>query len=687
LGALSVHSYKVAYSSSGGATANTNIQYSFTVAPYVNVNLGAPIYLESFDGVAEGSLPAGWSVTNFTDVDLPGLDLNNFRSDSYLNWVVISRSTLSNLMGVIPGGGDFVGTLNVAPNQVINNALVTNLIDGNFIFAVSDRDNNQKQIQYLFTRDYDLTGKNNVYLSFHNIYTQNQDSMGSVEYSTDGGATWLPALYMLDRPDILFDSQGNLDASNTFAFVHGDVPDVDANTLGNGHYGQYIGVNSNLWSTLAPFLSGRVDDDETESKRVEIVRLAQADNKPAVRFRFAQVGTWSWYFGMDDFGLYSITGASLPLLSGSVSPATQTVAVGNRATITGPTAYGLGPITYQWRRNGVNVPGRTASTLVLGSVAPGDAGSYDVVVSNPAGSVTSAPPAAVLTVINPLVLVTGQWDFNGDLKATYGRDLVYFDTNVLADTSFGTTTSFGIADINGVPATVMHFNPSAFPWGGYQAFHGAAPNGGGAYVNQYTLVYDLYYPASSDRTWRSLLQTALSNNNDGDAFISTANGVGISSIYDGFVSAEAWHRIAIAFDLSGPGLAPVLEKFIDGVKVGEQTGGLSAPDGRFALDPSVLLFADNDGDQAETYVSSVQFSNGRRPDAFIQALGGPSAAKIPGAISARHQGSQVIISWTGGVPLQSADSAVGPWSVVPGATSPYTVPSLSAAKLYRPKIP
>ena len=63
----------------------------------MNVNLGTPIHLETFDSVAEGTLPAGWSVVNYTDEDLPGLDLNNFHSDSYRDWVVISRSTLTNV--------------------------------------------------------------------------------------------------------------------------------------------------------------------------------------------------------------------------------------------------------------------------------------------------------------------------------------------------------------------------------------------------------------------------------------------------------------------------------------------------------------------------------------------------------------------------------------------------------------
>ena len=170
-------------------------------------------------------------------------------------------------------------------------------------------------------------------------------------------------------------------------------------------------------------------------------------------------------------------------------------------------------------------------------------------------------------------------------------------------------------------------------------FHGTLPNGGGTNVNQYTLVYDLYFSSS---TWRSLLQTETANTDDGELFINPSGGLGISSVYDGNVTSGAWHRIALAMDLSGPGQAPVLTKFIDGVKVGNQTGGLSLPDGRFALHTFALLFGDNDGDIADTYVSSVQLTNGRRPDAFLAALGGPSANKIPGAIKATLQVLRVI---------------------------------------------
>jgi hypothetical protein len=387
-----------------------------------------------------------------------------------------------------------------------------------------------------------------------------------------------------------------------------------------------------------------------------------------------------------------VTGAT-PIQPAIVTPpASQIAAVGNSVGFT-VTASGA-PLTYQWRQNGVNLAGGTNSALAFPSVQAANAGSYDIVVTNSAGAITSTPPA-VLTILNPLVLVSGQWDFlSGNLAASYGADLQYNDPGVSGTTDFGTTASYGISNItSGVVTPVMHFTPPSAQWGGYKMYHGAAPNGGGTNVNQYTLIYDVYYPAGSDGTWRSLLQTDVGNTSDGDLFVNPANGIGISGIYDGVVSAEAWHRLAFAIDLTGTdtgtATTPVIAKFIDGVKVGNQTTGLDAgKDGRWSLGPYALLFADNDGDVAEAYVSSVQFSNGRRADAYIEALGGPTALKIPGVIKAGVSNGAVTIGWTGGVALESADSPQGTWSTVPNTAGHYTfTPSpLSTAKFYRPKI-
>jgi sugar lactone lactonase YvrE len=51
--------------------------------------------------------------------------------------------------------------------------------------------------------------------------------------------------------------------------------------------------------------------------------------------------------------------------------------------------------TYQWRKDGIEIPGATSSTLIL-SGSPSDAGVYDVIVTAPAGAVISS--AATITI-------------------------------------------------------------------------------------------------------------------------------------------------------------------------------------------------------------------------------------------------------------------------------------------------
>jgi sugar lactone lactonase YvrE len=77
--------------------------------------------------------------------------------------------------------------------------------------------------------------------------------------------------------------------------------------------------------------------------------------------------------------------------------------VGGFVTFTAGVA-GSAPLSYQWRKGGTPIPGATTAAYTLNGLRAADAGSYDVVVSNRAGSANSA--AAVLTVNNPLAIVT-----------------------------------------------------------------------------------------------------------------------------------------------------------------------------------------------------------------------------------------------------------------------------------------
>lgn len=89
----------------------------------------------------------------------------------------------------------------------------------------------------------------------------------------------------------------------------------------------------------------------------------------------------------------SDTTTEVPTISSQ--PASLTVTVGSTASFS-VTATGSGTLSYQWRKGGSAISGATSASYAIASVSASDAGSYDVVVSNSAGSVSSS--AAVLTV-------------------------------------------------------------------------------------------------------------------------------------------------------------------------------------------------------------------------------------------------------------------------------------------------
>jgi len=81
-----------------------------------------------------------------------------------------------------------------------------------------------------------------------------------------------------------------------------------------------------------------------------------------------------------------------------------------------------GTLSYQWRKDGValtdggNISGAATATLTIDPVGLGDAGSYDVVVTDDCASITSN--AVLLTIVFP----PGDFDLDGDVdQFDFGR--------------------------------------------------------------------------------------------------------------------------------------------------------------------------------------------------------------------------------------------------------------------------
>ncbi|MCZ7636616.1 MAG: hypothetical protein M5U12_11680 [Verrucomicrobia bacterium] len=214
-GPAAVEEYKLVFDDPTADGGVREALLTYTVAPYADYILPDPIWLETFDNVPEGTMPAGW--TTFSPITPAGYeDLDNPNSDSYLVWVVISRDRVASITA-----WNASQRLNT-PEAYINGQRVESLIQGQFAYHESDV-RSGSQYAELFSPEVNLTGKSDIYLVYHSIYTQNQDNIAGTEYSIDGGTTWLPVVYMIDKDDLINTPEGTLDAEATLTAARADT--------------------------------------------------------------------------------------------------------------------------------------------------------------------------------------------------------------------------------------------------------------------------------------------------------------------------------------------------------------------------------------------------------------------------------------------------------------------------------
>ncbi len=80
----------------------------------------------------------------------------------------------------------------------------------------------------------------------------------------------------------------------------------------------------------------------------------------------------------------------------STQPASQSICAGSPVTFSVATT-GTPPVSYQWKKGGVDILGETNSSYTITSVAAGDAASYTVTVTNTCNTVTSNPATLVVS--------------------------------------------------------------------------------------------------------------------------------------------------------------------------------------------------------------------------------------------------------------------------------------------------
>jgi Concanavalin A-like lectin/glucanases superfamily/PEP-CTERM motif len=158
----------------------------------------------------------------------------------------------------------------------------------------------------------------------------------------------------------------------------------------------------------------------------------------------------------------------------------------------------------------------------------------------------------------------------------------------------------------------------------YTVTHGIAANGGGSFVNEYTILWDVMYPAATAASWKTLWQTSTANSNDGDLFIRPSGPQGALGTFDtGYTtnttSPDTWYRVVVSVDNGS-----FFRIYVNG---NEWLNGPAQPlDLRFSLDPTFHVFADNDGDDAQMNLSNLAIWDTALDANAIVALGGAGRA-------------------------------------------------------------
>ncbi|MBF0695534.1 MAG: T9SS type A sorting domain-containing protein [Flavobacterium sp.] len=264
---------------------------------------------------------------------------------------------------------------------------------------------------------------------------------------------------------------------DSFAFV-----DINGNVVGTAYSANFNNVNAvgkyNLdlftLSGNAPYATATIIGNGTAGDgfrdyRVLALKFSDfgisAENVANIKgLRWSAAGNSDPAFIAYNEGSFAL---GTPVIT--TQPISQVVCEGANATFT-VVAEGNG-ITYQWKRNGVNIAGATSSTYVVENFTPAQAGAYSVQVSNSLGSILSqeALLGASFTIQPQPSLTTCTGQAVNIFSSARGQSITY--------QWYSNTTNSNVGGTLIQSATSNSYNPPVSSNGTFYYYVVATPNG------------------------------------------------------------------------------------------------------------------------------------------------------------------------------------------------------------------
>ncbi|NRB27272.1 MAG: hypothetical protein HRU37_06270, partial [Roseibacillus sp.] len=187
---------------------------------------------------------------------------------------------------------------------------------------------------------------------------------------------------------------------------------------------------------------------------------------------------------------------------------------------------------------------------------------------------------------------------------------------------FGTTSGEGDpntpGNIDGAAISYMYFDGYSTSGDGYRVWSGTTDSE----HQEFTMIFDLFVPASNNSAYISFFNGNDNNSNDADYLITPSNrGVFGSSTADLWEKSR-WQRIALVTDHTRSSA----KLFVDGVEVSDISSRDFVWGGGNGL--HFWILSDDNGNHSEGYIANFAFVPIALPPADLMALGGTDSGGI-----------------------------------------------------------